>query len=61
MDFCEVKEEEIMTKIETLRIKIENLCWQYWQQTPEPKKSYSTWWYETNGVKEALDRVKDSA
>lgn len=39
-----------------LRDSIDNLLFKYYARLPEPKMTYTEWWYGNGGIKEALDR-----
>ena len=34
--------------------ELESIMWQYYTSLPEPKISYTIWWYGTGGIKEML-------
>lgn len=38
--------------IEALKDRIENLLFQYWNEMPDEKPSYTSWFYSEGGVKE---------
>ena len=42
--------------LEKLRLKLDNLLWEYWKSVPEPKLSYGRWWCSEGGLKDMLDK-----
>lgn len=41
--------------MDKLRDSIDNLLFKYWTGLPEPKMTYTEWWYGRGGIKEMLD------
>ena len=39
-----------MTEIELKKLEIENKCWEFWDLLPEPKRTYTVWWYGVSGA-----------
>lgn len=47
-----------MDDLQLIKINIENLLYQYWSLFPEPKETYTEWFYGRKGNrKEKLDEI----
>jgi hypothetical protein len=43
-------------EIESLKVKIENLLFEYWKEMPKEKPTYTLWFYSEGGPREKNER-----